>query len=55
MIYPENDRSVDETYEWDDRIQFQVLTVNLGASWEDIHERLMKVLYTGKDMLFDIG
>ena len=44
LIYPFNGAEVDETYQWDDRMTMEVVTVDLNASWSVIYGKLLSVL-----------
>lgn len=44
LIYPFNGVEINETYRWDERVKMQVMTLNLEASWGEIHRNLLDVL-----------
>lgn len=44
LIYPYNGYHVDENYNWDERIQLGIKTVNLDDSWKEINNCLIKIV-----------
>lgn len=44
LIYPYNGRHIKEVYRYDDKMMFEVMTVNLGAQWEQIEGELLKII-----------
>ncbi|WP_338472821.1 hypothetical protein R4Z10_08885 [Niallia sp. XMNu-256] len=44
LIYPFNGVEVNETYQWEERMTMEVITLNLGDSWRKIYKRLITLL-----------
>lgn len=44
LIYPFNGKNVDESYLYDERMTMEVMTINLDASWKDIHKKLLGII-----------
>ena len=47
LIYPFNGVEVDETFQWDERMTMEVITLNLDDSWKGIYEKLINILSKG--------
>jgi 5-methylcytosine-specific restriction enzyme subunit McrC len=44
LIYPYNGFEVNEIYQWDDRINMEVMTINLNESWGNIYRNLLNLI-----------
>lgn len=44
LIYPFNGKHVDEKYSWDERMTMEVMSLDLGATWNSIFNSLIGVL-----------
>ncbi|MHA6252204.1 McrC family protein [Oceanobacillus sp. CAU 1775] len=45
LIYPANDQpEISESYEWNERIQMEIYSLDLDASWNGIRSRLLEIL-----------
>lgn len=45
LIYPANDISeIEESYEWSERVQLEIYSLDLDASWKKIKNRLLEIL-----------
>ncbi|OCA86004.1 hypothetical protein A8F94_14255 [Bacillus sp. FJAT-27225] len=44
LIYPYNGKEVNEVFQWDERIQMQVVTINLDETWGNIYENLCNII-----------
>jgi len=44
LIYPYNGATVDEIYQWEERMTMEVITLDLDASWRNIYQKLLDVL-----------
>lgn len=44
LVYPYNGEHFNEVYKWDERITLQLMSVDLGAPWEDIKKTLLDLV-----------
>jgi len=48
LIYPKNDYMVKEKYTYNERISFEVITIDLDSTWNEIKDELMEIIPSGK-------
>lgn len=44
LIYPYNGREIAEVYRHDERLTFEVVTINLDARWEELKRELQQII-----------